>query len=134
MNALPLPDSIGFALSEENVLVKQPIKTAIDTDITNFYCFAFPLLLIFEHALPPSLNPNHNACSIFLRIHMKCESRWHAPQRGISALPELGEWTLPKHRSVEILLYGDNNCKEIANKLIIEATIAFNKLSKRFDT
>ena len=41
---------------------------------------------------------------------------------------------LPEHRLVEILLYGDNNCNEIANKLIIEATIAFIKLSERFDT
>ena len=41
---------------------------------------------------------------------------------------------LPEHRLVEILLYGDNNCNEIANKLIIEATIVFIKLSKRFDT
>ena len=41
---------------------------------------------------------------------------------------------LPEHRLVEILLYGDNNCNEIVNKLIIEATIDFIKLSKRFDT
>ena len=41
---------------------------------------------------------------------------------------------LPQHRSVEILMYGNNNCNEIANKLIIEATIAFIKLSRRFDT
>ena len=41
---------------------------------------------------------------------------------------------LPEHRLVEILLYGDNNCNEISNKLIIEATIAFTKLSKRFGT
>ena len=41
---------------------------------------------------------------------------------------------LPKHRLVEILLYGDNNCNEIANKLILESTIAFIKLSKRFDS
>ena len=41
---------------------------------------------------------------------------------------------LTEHRLVEILLYGDNNCNEIANKLITEATIAFIKLSKRFDT
>ena len=41
---------------------------------------------------------------------------------------------LPEHRLVEILLYSDNNCNEIANKLIIEATIAFIKLSTRFDT
>ena len=40
---------------------------------------------------------------------------------------------LPEHRLVEILLYGDNNCNGIANKPIIEATIAFIKLSKRFD-
>ena len=41
---------------------------------------------------------------------------------------------LPEHRLVEILLYRDNNCNEIAIKLIIEATIGFIKLSKRFDT
>ena len=41
---------------------------------------------------------------------------------------------LPEHRLVEILLYGDNNWNEIANKLITEATIAFIKLSKRFET
>ena len=41
---------------------------------------------------------------------------------------------LPEHRSVEILLYRDNNCNEIASKLIIEATITFIKLSKGFDT
>ena len=41
---------------------------------------------------------------------------------------------LAEHRLVEVLLYGDNNCNEIANELIIEATIAFIKLSKRFDT
>ena len=41
---------------------------------------------------------------------------------------------LPEHRLAEILLYGDNNCIEIANKLIIEATTAFIKLSQRFDT
>ena len=40
----------------------------------------------------------------------------------------------PERRSVEILLYGDHNCNEIANKLIIEATISFIKLSERFDT
>ena len=34
----------------------------------------------------------------------------------------------------EILLYGDNNCNEISNKLIIKVTIAFIRLSKRFDT
>ena len=41
---------------------------------------------------------------------------------------------LPEHRLVEIFLYGDDNCNKIANKLIIEDTIAFIKLSKRFDT
>ena len=40
---------------------------------------------------------------------------------------------LPKHRLIKILLYGDNNCNEIADELIIEAMIAFIKLSKRFD-
>ena len=31
---------------------------------------------------------------------------------------------LPEHRLVEILLYGDNCCNDIANKLIIDPTIA----------
>ena len=35
---------------------------------------------------------------------------------------------LPEHGLVEILLCGDNNCNDIANKLIIEATTAFIKL------
>ena len=39
---------------------------------------------------------------------------------------------LPEHRLVEIVLYGDSNCDEIADKLIIETTIAFIKLSERF--
>ena len=37
---------------------------------------------------------------------------------------------LPEHRIVEILLYGDNILSQIANKLIIDAIIAFIKLSK----
>ena len=41
---------------------------------------------------------------------------------------------LPEHRLVNILLYGDNTYNEIANRLILEATISFIKLSKRFDT
>ena len=41
---------------------------------------------------------------------------------------------LLEHRLVEILLYGDNNCNEIANKPTTEATIAFIKLPERFDT
>ena len=41
---------------------------------------------------------------------------------------------LPQHKLVEILLYGDNNCNEIANKLIIVATIAFIKLFMHYDT
>ena len=41
---------------------------------------------------------------------------------------------LPEHRLVEIILYDDNNCNEIANKFITEATTAFIKLSERFNT
>ena len=43
-------------------------------DITTFFVFSLPLLLIFEHALPPSLNLNHNAYSTFPRIHVERES------------------------------------------------------------
>ena len=41
---------------------------------------------------------------------------------------------LPEHRLVETLRYGDNNCNEIANKLIIETMITFIKLSEHFDS
>ena len=41
---------------------------------------------------------------------------------------------LPEHRLAGIFLYGDNDCNEIANKLVIEATTAFLKLSKCFHT
>ena len=43
-------------------------------DIMTFLAFSLILLLIFEHAQPPSLNLNHNAYSIFLRIHVRRES------------------------------------------------------------
>ena len=52
----------------------------------------------------------------------------------MSYILKTGIKVLPEHRLVEILLYGDNNCNEIANKLIIEAAIVFIKLSKHFDT
>ena len=48
---------------------------------------------VLEHGLPPSLNLNHNAYSIFPRIHVRREA-WHAAHRKISSLPELSEWTL----------------------------------------
>ena len=51
----------------------------------------------------------------------------------VSDIPKTDIKKLPEHRLVEILLYCDN-CNEIANKLIIEAMIAFIKFSKRFDT
>ena len=35
--------------------LKQLIKIAIVTVLRNFVCFFFAFLLIFEHALPPSL-------------------------------------------------------------------------------
>ena len=41
--------------------------------LRNFVVCSVPLL--FEHEVPPSLNLNHNDCSIFLRIHVKCESQ-----------------------------------------------------------
>ena len=47
--------------------------------------------LVLEHDLPPSLNLNHNTCSIFPRIHVRCESMAH---RNILLLPKLSEWTL----------------------------------------
>ena len=43
-------------------------------DIATFLAFSLILLLIFEHAQPPSLNLSHNAYSIFPRIHVRRES------------------------------------------------------------
>ena len=48
---------------------------------------------VLEHGLPPRLNLNHNAYSIFPRIHVRRESMARA-HRNISPLPELSEWTL----------------------------------------
>ena len=33
--------------------------------------------MFFEHALPSRLNLNHNTCSFFSHIHVKCESMSH---------------------------------------------------------
>ena len=46
----------------------------LSTLLRNFVVFSLPLLLVFEHAVPLSLNLNHNAYSIFPCIHVKCES------------------------------------------------------------
>ena len=45
----------------------------IVTDVTNLFCVVFAILLVFEHALRPSLKLNRIAYSIFPRIHMKCQ-------------------------------------------------------------
>ena len=50
-----------------NVPLKQPVKTAIVINIHYFHA-------VFEHGLPRNLNLNHNAYSIFLRIHVRRES------------------------------------------------------------
>ena len=70
---------------------------------------------------------------ILLRCHHFANTR-SALLEQVSDILKTDKKVLPEHRLVKILLYGDNNCNEIANKLIIEATIAFIKLSKRFDT
>ena len=51
----------------KNVLVKQPIIIAIAMVMHYFH-------LVLEHGLPPSLNLNHNAYSIFPRIYVRRES------------------------------------------------------------
>ena len=69
-----LPESFAIArhygirfFQSKNVLVKQPIKTAIVMVMHYFH----PVL---EYGLPPSPNLNHNAYSIFPHIHVRCES------------------------------------------------------------
>ena len=73
MNPLPLPDIMEFdSLRGKNVLVKQPIKIAI---VMVMHCIHPCLNTAWvEHGLPPGLNLNHNAYSIFPRIHVRRES------------------------------------------------------------
>ena len=52
------------SLRGKYVLVKQPIKIAIVMLMQYFYP-------VHEHVLPPCLNLNHDACSIFSRILVK---------------------------------------------------------------
>ena len=53
----------------------------------------YPLL---EHGLPPSLNLNHSAYSIFHRIHVRRESMARGSRGYMLTLPELNEWTLTR--------------------------------------
>ena len=48
---------------------------------------------VLEHGLPPSLNLNHNAYSIFPRIHVRGESMARGTQEYFT-LPELSECTI----------------------------------------
>ena len=50
-----------------NILMKQVIKIAIVMVMHYFHA-------VFEHGLPPNLNLNQNAYSIFPRIHVRRES------------------------------------------------------------
>ena len=49
---------------------------------------------VLERALPPSLNLNHNGCSILPGIYVRRESM-ACGTKNISILPEPSEWTLP---------------------------------------
>ena len=64
VNPLPLPE---LTLSEENVLVKEPIKMVIVMVMHYFHS-------VLEHGLSPSLNLNHNTYSTLPRIHVRRES------------------------------------------------------------
>ena len=65
-----------------------------------------------------------------LRCHNFANTR-SALLEQVSEILKTDKKVLPDHRLVEILLYDDNNCNEIANKLITKATTVFIKLSKR---
>ena len=84
VNPLPLKNIMEVDSLRKTVLVKQPITIAIAMVMHDFH----PVL---EHGLPPSLNLNHNAYSIFPRIHLRRESMAVAAHRNILPLPELSE-------------------------------------------
>ena len=66
--------------------MKQRIKISIVMVMRYFH-------LEFEHGLPPSLNLNHNAYSIFPRIHVRLQSMAGGTKVHFN-FPELSEWTL----------------------------------------
>ena len=71
VNPLQLPDIMEVeSLRGKNVLVNQAVKIAILMIMHYFHA-------VFEHGLPPDLNLNHNAYSIFPRIHVRRESMAH---------------------------------------------------------
>ena len=83
VNPFAIARHYGSLLSQrKNVLVKQPIYVAIVMVMHYFH----PVL---EHGL----NLNHNAYSVFPRIHLRRESMARST-RYISTLPVLSEWTL----------------------------------------
>ena len=63
---------------------------------------------VLEHGLPPRLNLNHNAYSIFPRIDVRRESMARGTYiRNILPLPELSEWTLsPKLETAAVSTFG----------------------------
>ena len=67
VNPLPLKDIMEVDSLRKNVVVKQPTTIAIAMVMHYFY----PVL---EHGLPPSLNLNNTAYSIFPHIHVRRES------------------------------------------------------------
>ena len=69
---------------------------------------------------------------LLLRCHHFANTRSDLLEQ-VSEILKTGIKVSPEHRLVKILLFGDSNYDEIANKLIIEATISFIKLSKRFN-
>ena len=61
-----------FVLGRENVpCVAEVVNKSLKADCTDFMHYFHPMI---EHGLPPSLNLNHNAYSIFPRIQVRRKS------------------------------------------------------------
>ena len=61
-----------FVLGRENVpCVAEVVNRSLEADSTDFMQYFHAVL---EHGLSPILNLNHNAYSIFPRIHVRRES------------------------------------------------------------
>ena len=73
VNPLPLKDIKEADSLRKSIPVKQPITIAIAMVMHYFH-------LVLEHGLPPSLNLNPNAYSIFPLIHVRRESMARATQ------------------------------------------------------
>ena len=143
---IPQPKHLNYSLREQNVF--EPLASRTQ----GYYDIYYPVRLVkrlrlgFSHLREHKFR--HNFSNSSRRIcgdgdetteHFLLRCRHFANTRStlfeqVFDILKTDIKVLPEHRLVEILLYGDNNCDEIANKLITEATITFIKFSKRFDT